>query len=70
MQFFRPWGRDFVILRSVNKRFNAAYQDHLKLTVNIGDYLATVDQKVLAENEEQLKTFFNWAVNDLVHEIS
>ena len=57
MQFFRPWGRDFVVLRSVNKVFKAAYHDHLKSIVNLSTYMTTV----LPKAEEDADT----AVRDL-----
>ena len=50
VQFFRPWGRDFTVLRLVNKRVQAAYTDHLKSTVNIGVYLKTVEKRAFEEN--------------------
>ena len=40
MQYFRPWGRDFIVLRSVNKRVKAAYHDHLRGAVNIDKFMA------------------------------
>ena len=44
VQFFRPWGRDFCVLRRVNKRIHAAYHNHLKRVVNIADYMHTVHE--------------------------
>ena len=35
VQYFRPWGRDFCVLRGINKRFKAAYHDHLQNILNI-----------------------------------
>ena len=40
MEFFRPWGQDFVVLRSVNKRIKAAYHDHLNNIINIDKFMA------------------------------
>ena len=49
MEFFRPWGRDFETMRTINKRIKAAYDDHLKYTVNIRAQIANFDEKVLQE---------------------
>lgn len=49
MQYFKPWGRDFIVLRSVNKRMLAAYHDHLKTIVNIDQFMARVAPE--AENK-------------------
>lgn len=39
VEYFRPWGRDFIVLRGINKRVKAAYHDHLKRVVNLSDYM-------------------------------
>lgn len=44
MEFFPIWGRDFCILRQVNKRFNAAYLDQLTKVVNTDVYLQSVHE--------------------------
>ena len=44
-------------MRAINKRFKAAYHDHLKNTVNVGDYLATLDQRKLEDSKAQLNAF-------------
>ena len=49
VQFFRPWGRDFVILRTVNKRIKAAYHDHLQSMVNIDQFWTRNEYEVRKE---------------------
>ena len=61
VQFFRPWGRDFIVLRSINKRMAAAYGDHIKRVVKTADYFKTVKANVLDQNKEHLKSLFEYA---------
>ena len=68
MQFFRPWGRDFTVLRLVNRKVRAAYTDHLKSVVNIGDYLQTVMQRHKEENLAQLRRLISYIVEGKLFE--
>ena len=56
MMYFRPWGRDFVVMRSVNKLFKAAYHDHLKSVVNLSTYMS----KVLPAHEQKSQDFVDY----------
>ena len=60
MQFFRPWSRDFVTMRCVNKRVHAAYHDHLMQIVNIEEYMQTVLSSAEKEAVEQLERLFTY----------
>ena len=60
VQYFRPWGRDFTVLRLVSRKFKAAYTDHLKSVSNIGTYLSTVQKKGLDDATESLDHLFQY----------
>ena len=62
VQYFRPWGRDFTVLRLVNRKFKAAYTDHLKSVSNIGTYLSTVQKKGLDDATESLDHLFSYII--------
>ena len=68
VQFFRPWGRDFTVLRLVNRKVRAAYTDHLKSVVNIGDYLQTVMSRHREENSAQLRHLIRYIVEGKLFE--
>ena len=61
MSFFKPWGRDFVIIRSVNKRTRAAYFEYLKRLVGISAYIKTIDDSVLQESRDKVDEFLRYA---------
>lgn len=57
-QFFEPWGREFCVLRTVNKRMNAAYMNHIKHLVTAGNYFESASQSIKEESTD--------SVNDLL----
>ena len=63
MAYFRPWGRDFSVLRRVNKRTNAAYHDRLKQQVNIQTYMTNITERVLEDTDATLTDLFAYAVS-------
>ena len=54
VQFFRPWGRDFLVLRSINKRIKAAYHDHLNNILNIDKFMARNSEAACRDAEEAI----------------
>ena len=54
MEFFKPWGRDFVVLRSLNKRTKAAYHDHLNNMINIDQFMARNSEAARVEAEKAI----------------
>ena len=59
MQYFRPWGRDFIVLRSVSKRVKAAYHDHLRSIVNIDKFMARAGADNDKKARRAVKKFAN-----------
>ena len=64
MEFFKPWGRDFVVLRSLNKRTKAAYQDHLNNMINIDKFMARNSEAARLEAEEAISNLITYFSTD------
>ena len=68
VQYFQPWGRDFIVLRLVNRKIKAAYTDHLKSIVNIGNYLQTIQSQAKQNSSDQLEHLFKYIGHGKIYE--
>lgn len=67
VEYFRPWGPDFIVLRGINKRVKAAYHDHLKRVVNLSNYMSTVHERAHSEAIETIDTLMPYVFAGKIH---